>query len=167
MQPVAGTENTVRDGLKTIFDASQILCKAVSSNIVEKPWNFNGSLSDTDLSTTYPDELRHFLSWVILGPTSNLDEDKTFDRTVFDKKIHSTAQSVMFAFKTKRQISRESKSSLEGNKRHVNEWPMQLAVGLSVHQATRSRSMLEILNGFGVSVDYKRIQVADKYVAGQ
>ena len=34
---------------------------------------------------------------------------------------------------------------------------MQLAVGLRVHQATRSRSLLEILNGFGVSVDYFRI----------
>ena len=165
LQTVAGTANTVGDDMKTVFDASQILRKAISSHIVEKPWNFNGSLSDTDLSTTYPDELRHFLRWVILGPTSNLDEDKTSDRTVFDKEIHSTAQSVMFAFKTKRQISRESKSPLEGNKRHVNEWPMQLAVGLSVHQATRSRSLLEILNGFGVSVDYKRILKLETQIA--
>ena len=42
---------------------------------------------------------------------------------------------------------------------------MQLAVGLSVHQATRSRSLLEILNGFGVSVDYKRILKLETQIA--
>ena len=67
--------------------------------------------------------------------------------------------------KSKRQISTQIQSDTEKDIRHVNEWPMQLAVGLSVHQATRSRSLLEILNGFGVSVDYFRILRLETQIA--
>ena len=165
IQAAADTVKPDGEDMKTKFDASQILCKAISSHIVDRPWKFSGSLSDTDISTTYPEELQHFLRWVLLGPTSCLDGDKAEGTPVFDKEIHCTAQSVMFAFKTKRQTSTQICSASERGKRHVNEWPMQLAVGLSVHQATRSRSLLETLNAFGVSVDYHRILKLETQIA--
>ena len=35
--------------------------------------------------------------------------------------------------------------------------PMQLAVGIAVHQAARSKQLIAMLHGFGMSVDYNRI----------
>lgn len=37
------------------------------------------------------------------------------------------------------------------------EMPQQLAVGLAVHQATRSKNLVNILYGFGMSVQYNRV----------
>ena len=35
--------------------------------------------------------------------------------------------------------------------------PQQLAVGLAFHQATRSKELVFMLNGFGMSVEYNRL----------
>ena len=35
--------------------------------------------------------------------------------------------------------------------------PQQLAVGLAVHQTVRSKELICMLHGFGMSVDYNRI----------
>ena len=37
------------------------------------------------------------------------------------------------------------------------EMPQQLAVGLAVHQAVRSKELIKMLHGFEMSVDYNRI----------
>ena len=35
--------------------------------------------------------------------------------------------------------------------------PLQLAVGIAVHQAVRSKQLITMLYGFGMSVNYNRI----------
>ena len=35
--------------------------------------------------------------------------------------------------------------------------PQQLAVGLAIHQAIRSKDVVNFLNGFGMSVEYNRL----------
>ena len=39
----------------------------------------------------------------------------------------------------------------------TSEMPQQLAIGLAVHQAVRSKELISLLHGFGMSVDYNRI----------
>jgi len=41
--------------------------------------------------------------------------------------------------------------------RSSSEMPLQLAVGIAVHQAVRSKQLITMLHGFGMSVDYNRI----------
>ena len=41
--------------------------------------------------------------------------------------------------------------------RSSSEMPLQLAVGIAVHQAVRSKQFTTMLHGFGMSVDYNRI----------
>lgn len=35
--------------------------------------------------------------------------------------------------------------------------PQQLAVGIAIHQAIRSKEIINFLHGFGMSVEYNRI----------
>ena len=37
------------------------------------------------------------------------------------------------------------------------EMPQQLAIGLAIHQAIRSKEIVNFLYGFGMSVEYNRI----------
>ena len=41
--------------------------------------------------------------------------------------------------------------------RSSSEMPLQLAVGIAVHQAVRRKQLITMLHGFGMSVDYNRI----------
>ena len=54
---------------------------------------------------------------------------------------------------TERQI-RNKKSEVINSSR---EMPQQLAVGLAVHQSVRSKALVIMLRGFGLSVEYKRL----------
>ena len=42
--------------------------------------------------------------------------------------------------------------------RMTAEMPQQLAIGLSVHQVVRSKELISLLHGFGMSVAYSRVQ---------
>lgn len=41
--------------------------------------------------------------------------------------------------------------------RVAREMPQQLAVGIAIHQAIRSKEIINFLHGFGMSVEYNRI----------
>ena len=41
--------------------------------------------------------------------------------------------------------------------RLATEMPQQLAIGLAVHQAVRSKELISLIHGFGMSVDYNRV----------
>lgn len=51
------------------------------------------------------------------------------------------------------QITASTKEAV----RSTNEIPQQLAVGLVVHQAFRSKKLVTLLNGFGLSIEYNRL----------
>ena len=42
--------------------------------------------------------------------------------------------------------------------------PLQLAVGITVRQAVRSKQLITMLHGFGISVDYNRILRAEAQI---
>ena len=42
--------------------------------------------------------------------------------------------------------------------------PQQLAVGLAVHQATRSKNLVNMLHGFGMSVEYNRVMRVESQI---
>ena len=77
IQTAAVTANLCEDEMKTVYEASQILHKAISQNIANNKWEFNGSLAHTSISDTYPAYLHHFLKWLLLGPHSSRGENET------------------------------------------------------------------------------------------
>ena len=69
------------------------------------------------------------------------------------KRAVSLAQTTVTMCLTERQKTNKKSEVL----RLTREMPQQLAVGLAVHQATRSKELVSMLNGFGMSIEYNRL----------
>jgi hypothetical protein len=48
--------------------------------------------------------------------------------------------------------------------RSTKEMPQQLAIGLAIHQCIRSKAIVNMLHGFGMSVEYNRILRAESQI---
>lgn len=133
--------------MKTLFDAAAVLRKAIRNCT---KWKFTGSLES--ISDQYlPVELYSFFRWIIQGPNNLLSAEKKSDEV--HKRTMSLAQSTVSMCLTERQI----KNKKSGTLRSTSEMPQQLAVGLAVHQAVRSKELIRMLHGYGMSADYNRI----------
>ena len=65
----------------------------------------------------------------------------------------SLSQTVITMCLTERQRNNRKSETL----RLSREMPQQLAVGLAVHQATRSKELVNMLHGFSMAVEYNRL----------
>ena len=70
----------------------------------------------------------------------------------------------MLAFKSGRQATYKPKPG-QSAFRSRNEWPQQLAVGIVILQATRSRKLQDVMNGFDLCDDYSRILRLETQIA--
>ena len=139
-------DESLSDELKSLFDAAKILRKAV---IDSEKWEFTGDLTNANEKHVH-NKLIHFFSWFIRGASGIKDEKK---KILVEKRTQSLAQNAIYACLTPRQVLNKTSEAFY----NTHELPQQLAVGLAVHQATRSEKLLQVLHGFGLSVDHKRI----------
>lgn len=147
-QPIDTDSNTDLDTdfeMKTLFDAAAIIRKSINNC---KKWKLTGSLETPD---DLPPELYSFYRWVIQGPNHEMSAAKKSDEV--HKRAMALLQTTIYMGLTNRQV--ENKKSL--TLRSTSDMPQQLAVGLAVHQAVRSKELVQMLHGFGMSVDYDRI----------
>lgn len=132
--------------MKVLFDAAAYLRKAINQG---KRWEFTGTLEDAN--DIVPEELLVFSRWLIQGSKRNtLSKKKTED---VKKRAMSLSQTMITMCLTERQGNNRKSETL----RLSREMPQQLAVGLAVHQATRSKELVNILHGFGMAVEYNRL----------
>lgn len=133
--------------MKALFDAAAALRKAINRS---KRWEFTGTL-EAPKGDIVPKELYRFCVWLIQGPkTDRLNKEKTED---VKKRAMSLCQTAISMCLTKRQTSNNKSQTL----RLTREMPQQLAVGLAVHQLTRSKELVNMLHGFGMAVEYNRL----------
>ncbi len=145
---------TAEKDINHLFQSASILRKAIQEHRGKHPWKFDGSLSASDAEENVPNALYSFLRWVLNGPTKSL---KTEVRsTAVHNDVLSISQNIMYSFKSKRQVIYQPVDT-EAPFRHRLEWPQSLAVGIAVHQSTRSQKLVQFLHSFGLSVDYSRI----------
>ena len=145
---LADEQSTERDTkMKTLFDAAALLIKAIRKC---KNWKFTGSLQNVT-DKNLPMELYSFFRWVIQGPNNSLSAEKKPDEV--HKRAMSLPQSTVSMCLTERQIKYKKSKTV----RLAAEMPQPLTVGLAVHQAVRSKELICMLHGFGISVDYNRI----------
>lgn len=138
------------DNMKEIYDVARLLRKLILDTT---PWTFKGSLTDTDIiGENVPHELYSFFRWLTSGPEVELASESR--SKAINRNALALSQSTMYSCLSERQrkLSKE-----ETNTRHIKEWPLQLAVGIAVHQSTRSKKLIDLLHSFSLSVDYKRI----------
>lgn len=69
------------------------------------------------------------------------------------RRAVSLAQSTISMTLTERQVTNKKSEVIRAGK----EMPQQLAIGLAIHQAIRSKEIVNFLYAFGMSVEYNRI----------
>ena len=79
----------------------------------------------------------------------------------FEKRTQSIAQNAIYACLTPRRVLNKTSQAFY----NTHELSQQLAVGLAVHQATRSEKLLQLLHGFGLSVGHTRILKIETRIA--
>ena len=76
------------------------------------------------------------------------------------KRAISLSQTTISMCLTERQSNNKKAEAL----RQSREMPQQLAVGLAVRQATRSKNLVNMLHGFGMSVEYNRVMRVESQI---
>jgi hypothetical protein len=135
------------EDVKTLYNAALLLRKSI--NKCQK-WVFTGSFDDLS-SEHLPPELYSFCRWVIQGPNEHIPvEEKAF---TVHKRALSLSQTVVSMCLTDRQMHNKKSGEIKS----AREMPQQLAVGLALRQAIRSKEIVNMLYGFGISVEYNRL----------
>lgn len=134
--------------IKELFDAAATLRKAVNKC---KRWEFSGSLENVVLSDIVPEELYLFCRWLIQGNNGSQFSPEKQQEVM--KRATSLSQTIMSLCLSDRQVKNEHSEKLHMSR----EVPQQLAVSLAVHQATRSKDLLNMLHGFGMALEYNRV----------
>lgn len=145
---LAEDQNSDRDDkMQTLFDAAALLRRSIKNS---QKWEFTGSLESIS-NENVPMELFSFFRWIIQGPNDIFScEKKSME---VQKRSMSLAQSTVSMCLTERQLKNKKSETV----RSSSEMPQQLAVGLAVHQAVRSKKLINMLHGFGMSVEYNRV----------
>lgn len=139
--------NDINEDMKTLFNAALHLRKSINKS---KKWVFDGSL-ETLSKEHYPEELYCFFRWIIIGPNPTLSTEEKNQEV--HKRSMALVQSTVSACLTKRQIENKKSEIIKSSR----EMPLQLAVGIAIHQAVRSKLLVNMLQGFGLSVEYNRL----------
>jgi hypothetical protein len=106
-----------------------------------------------------PKELYSFFRWVIQGPNTTLSSDaKT---STVNKNAISLAQTAVSMYLSKHQVARKTTQTFKTGR----EMPQQLAVAVAIRQAIRSKKVINILHGFGMSVEYNRVLRVESQIA--
>ena len=133
--------------MKTIFDAATLLRKSINQC---KNWVFTGSFEDLN-SEHLPQELYSFCRWVLHGQNTEINGEQKSNET--HKRAMSLAQTVVSMCLTDRQRNNKKSKVIKSTR----EMPQQLAVGLALRQSIRSKEIVNMLHGFGMSFEYNRL----------
>ena len=72
--------------------------------------------------------------------------------------IGTTAQTEKSLTNTDRQVGYKGKTDkAPATFYSTREWPLQLSLGIAVHQSSRSKELVDLLHSYNLSVDYSRI----------
>ena len=144
--------------MRIIFQCARALRKAIAE---VQPWNFDGSISNDAAQKAMPQSLFCFLKWLIQGPALSMTDTR---ENTLNQIVTTVGQDIMYAYKSNKQVTHCPVS--EGTKfRNRREWPLQVATGIAIHQATRSKKLVDFLHGFGKSVTYTRVLQIENQLA--
>lgn len=133
--------------MKTLFDAALIISKSFTKF---RKWKFTGLLKNLP-DENEPAELFSFYRWIIQGPKHELSAGEK-SQGVYNRRMALSQTTVSMCLTARQVINKKSDVV-----RSSSEMPLQLAVGIAVHQAVRSKQLITMLHGFGMSMYYNRI----------
>lgn len=137
--------------MKIIFKCASLIRKEITH---AQTFEFEGTLTNVNILQENL-KLCQLLKWILIGS----DNDKTYITKMakVDKSVSVIAQTILYECKSTRQIKYVGKFGDYSLFRHSKEYPLQLGVGLYLHQQFRSKELINFFNSFGLSIDYNRI----------
>ena len=146
IQQSEGSIDVSDQEMKTLFEAAKFL-RSISQC---KNWVFTGSFQDLN-SNHVPQELYSFCRWLISGPSTDINASNKSNE--IHKRVMSLAQTAVSMFLTDRQKSNTKSKVIKSSR----DMPHQLAAGLALRQSIRNKEIVNMLHGFGMSVEYNRL----------
>ncbi|EDO31470.1 predicted protein [Nematostella vectensis] len=144
---------TYRENLHSVSttEAGQAIGKATEISGDEKLMIKLSTAIDT--SDAHAIDIKYHNKRYTMNVTNVLRRRPNDKSSEVHKRALSLAQTTMSLTLTERQV-RNTKSEVI----HVARvMPQQLAIGIAVHQAIRSKDIINFLHGFGMSVEYNKI----------
>lgn len=147
----------VENDMKTLLEAARILRKAALHN---ENWKFTGSLEGVNVGEVVPKKIGLFFKWCCQGRKHINGHSGNHDTAVTSRAL-KLSQMLMYEILSPRQAS----NTTSNNIRHTRELPLQVAVGLTMHAATRSKFIIKFLHSIGASIEYAKILRLETQIA--
>jgi len=85
--------------MKAVFESAKVIRRDIAEAL-KQPWKFQGSLLDEN---QVPKSLEAFIRWILIGPMLTLES--TQREHSIQLVTRNIAQTIMFAYKSDRQVS--------------------------------------------------------------
>ncbi|KAJ8888968.1 hypothetical protein PR048_008462 [Dryococelus australis] len=148
----------VENYMKTLLEAAQILRTAALNC---EDWKFTGSFEDVNVGEVVPEQVSLFFKWCSQGRKHIKSCSENLDTAVTGRTLKLSQMLNTF-------IPSSFKSTAT-TIRHIRELPLQVAVGLTMHAATRRKLIIQFSPSIGASIEYAKIlrfetQIAMEFV---
>ena len=130
----------------------------VRKEILKSAWKFEGSMDNF----TPPPLLSSLIKWILVGPNESFEGEKRVDG--IERLISTVTQTIVQSVKSKRQVQYQPIS--QNTEMHSKkETPLNVGIGLYLHQVTRSKKLLDMMSGLNLSINYDKVQSIKTAVA--
>ena len=148
--------------MKAIYKSAQVIRKLIADFKKEdKPSTAIPVSSNMD---DVPAELYTLIRWIMVGTVQDLENDTR--TSAVDRAALTVSQNIMFGFKSNRQVRyKPSSDTATFRPQQIRENPQVLGLGLTVHHDTRSKMLMDLLNGQGHCVSYGRTLLIETALA--
>lgn len=150
--------NSANSQMKILCEAAKILRICTLS---AKKWLFEGSVATDSQESNVLAELKFFFKWCTAGISQFSTSTNTANVQYVNNRASSLSQVLMYECLTNRQASSRYSSSIQ----HINCFPFQVGIGLTVRSHTRSKFLAQLLHSLGCSIDYSRVLCLETAIA--
>ena len=98
-----------------------------------------------------PPLLSTLLRWILVGPTDCIENESR--KLGVDQVTSVATQVVMQCVKSKKQISYDSSHEMSS----TIETPLNVGIGLYIHQRTRSKELIDTFSNLNLSIKYDKV----------
>ena len=134
------------ENVNDILHVAKIIRKELTEHT---RWKFKGTF-------TLPPLLNKLVQWILIGPRKNIQNISRRDSA--ENVTSIVTQMIYQSFKTRRQVNYEPKTETSRVMTSNIETPLNVGLGLYMHQKTRSKNLCNFLSGLNLSVNYDKVR---------
>ena len=155
-------QNSHMDNTKMLYKTAKLIRRSIVNFTDQK--KTSDMISVVSTTKDVPTELYSLMRWILVGPEEELQTD-TRRRTV-DQSALTLSQSLMYAFKTKKQVQQQPKQATAAFRTpHARENPQVLGLAVTTHHDTRNKKLIELLHSQNYCISYSQTLLLETAIA--